>query len=356
MRSALIIGATGQDGRLLTQLLRQRGYGVRGWARSEPATATLCKCEQINLLDASTVADELRSLWPDEIYYLAAFHHSTEDRIKLSAVELLERSHEVHLIGLQNVLQAIKGRGAAARLFYAGSSHVFGAPKGEWQDEQTPFVPTSAYGVSKAAGVRCCQLYRKEGLFASAGILFNHESALRQPSFLSQKIVRGALRAQQDPAFKLVLGDLEAQTDWGYAPDYVEAMFRILQLPAASDFVVATGERHTVREFAEIAFAEVGLDWRQHVTTDSTLLKKPSQPLCGNTAKLRNLTRWAPSLSFADMVRTLVAQAQFSTNRAALPSTLSRYLAPSHSLRQQRGAPPQVQEAHVAPATGMSAA
>ena len=356
MRCALIIGASGQDGRLLTELLLQRGYEVRGWTRSEPVTASLCECEQINLLNSSTVEHEFRRLRPDEIYYLAAFHHSTEHRIKLSEAELLKRSLEVHLVGLQNVLETIKARGRRTRLFYAASSHVFGAPGRSEQDERTPILPASAYGNSKAAGLRCCQLYREEGLFAAAGILFNHESALRPPSFLSQKIVRGALQAQRDPAFKLVLGDLAARTDWGYAPDYVDAMHQILQLSEAGDFVVATGELHTVREFAEIAFAELGLDWRKHVRTDSLLLKKPSQPLCGNATKLRTLTRWAPSLSFPEMVRTLIAQAMRSSSRSASPSTSPQQLALSHSLRSKRDARRRVHEGDVLPATGMSAA
>ncbi len=156
-------------------------------------------------------------------------------------------------------------------------------------------------------------------------------------SIIAAIAVPGLLRARMTGNETSAIGSLKATTSGqvafsascgsnGYAPDYVEAMLRILQLPEAGDFVLATGERHTVREFAEIAFAEVGLDWRQHVTTNVTLLKKPSQPLCGNAAKLRALTGWAPSLSFAEMVRTLVAQAQLSASRAALPPTLSQYL------------------------------
>jgi len=357
MRSALIIGASGQDGRLLTDLLLRRGYRVRGWTRSSPPTATDCECETVDLLKARAVERELRRLQPDEIYYLAAFHHSTEDRIKLSETELLERSVEIHLLGLQNVLEAIKTTNGATRLFFAASSHVFGTPNVAMQDESTPLNPTSAYGISKTAGLRCCQLYRDEdGIFAAAGILFNHESALRPPSFLSQKIVRGALRAQRDPAFKLVLGDLAARTDWGYAPDYVEAMYRILQLPEAGDFVVATGEQHTVEEFAAIAFGEVGLDWRQHVTTDSSLLNKPALPLCGNAAKLRKMTGWAPTLSFHEIVRSLVAQAQTAFASSMAPS-LSQGLASSHSRRMKCELAAQlIEESQILPATGMSAA
>ncbi len=138
---------------------------------------------------------------------------------------------------------------------------------------------------------------KQKGIFAATGILFNHESSLRKPSFLSQKIVRGALRAQRDPGYRLVLGNLEASVDWGYAPDYVDAMFRILQLPEAGDFVVASGEMLTVREFAEAAFAALGLDWRRHVETDASLLNKVSHPLRGDSGKLRATTGWAPTVS-----------------------------------------------------------
>jgi len=311
VRSALIIGAGGQDGRLLARLLLDREYTVRGWIRRKPAVPAPCECALVDILDPVAVEVALRRLPPDEIYYLAAFHHATEDAIELSAAELLRCSFDVHVLGLLNVLQAMEECSPRTRLFYAASSHVFGTPKSEWQNEQTPLTPNSAYGISKAAGLQCCQLYRQQkGIFAATGILFNHESSWRKPSFLSQKIVQGALRALRDPASKLVLGDLEARVDWGYAPDYVEAMFRILQLPEASDFVVASGEMHTVREFAEIAFGALGLDWRQHVETDARLLNKTSHPLLGDSGKLRAATGWAPVVTFGEMVVRLVEEAE----------------------------------------------
>jgi GDPmannose 4,6-dehydratase len=224
VRNALIVGAGGQDGRLLTRHLLDREYAVRGWTRTKPASPLACDCAQIDLLDSTSVERELRNLQPKEIYYLAAFHHSTEDSVELSAAELTRRSFDVHVTGLRNVLEMIKAFLPRTRLFYAASSHVFGAAVSESQNEQTPFAPTSAYGISKAAGIECCRLFRNEGLFAATGILFNHESSLRKASFLSQKIVQGVLQARRDRAFKLILGDLEARVDWGYAPDYVDRM------------------------------------------------------------------------------------------------------------------------------------
>ena len=311
MRSALIIGAGGQDGRLLARLLDDRKYAVRGWVRPEPATSALCPCTKIDILESASVETELRKLSPDEIYYLAAFHHATEDIVEDSVTELLRRSFNVHVLGLINVLEAMEECCPHARLFYAASSHVFGRPVTEWQNEQTPFLPHSSYGISKAAGIQCCQLYREQrGIFAATGILFNHESSLRKPSFLSQKIVQGALRARDNPAYKLMLGDLEARVDWGYAPDYVDAMFRILQLPEASDFVIASSELHTVREFAEAAFTAVGLDWRQHVETNVRLLQRESQSLRGDSRKLTAATGWAPTIEFKEMVAKLVQEAE----------------------------------------------
>jgi GDPmannose 4,6-dehydratase len=311
VRSALIIGAGGQDGRLLARLLLDRGYAVRGWIRSEPAVPVPCECAFVDILEPALVEAELRKSSPDEIYYLAAFHHATEDVIALSAAELLRRSFDVHVLGLLNVLQAMEECCPRTRLFYAASSHVFGIPESEWQNEETPLHPNSAYGISKAAGLQCCQLYcREKGIFAATGILFNHESSLRKPSFLSQKIVRGVWRAQRDPAFKLLLGDIEARVDWGYARDYVDAMFRILQLPEASNFIVASGELHTVREFAQAAFAVLGLDWRRHVETDARLLNKVSHPLRGDSTKLRRATGWSPSVTFAELVARLVYEAE----------------------------------------------
>ncbi|MEY2537213.1 MAG: GDPmannose 4,6-dehydratase [Verrucomicrobiota bacterium] len=311
MRSALIIGAGGQDGRLLTSLLLDREYSVRGWVRKELDTPALCECMPVDLLTPTSVENEVARLQPDEIYYLAAFHHATEEAVEESAPAMLQRSFAVHVFGLVNVLEAIKTHCRRARLFYAASSHVFGKPTTEWQDEGTLFMPQSAYGISKAAGIQCCQLYRQqEEVFAATGILFNHESALRKQTFLSQKIVQGALRACREPNYKLKLGDLDTRIDWGYAPDYVDAMYRILQLPAASDFVVASGEMHSVREFVEIAFGALDLDWRRCVEIDTSLLQRTSYPLRGNAGKLRAATGWNPTTTFTKLVTRLVHDAE----------------------------------------------
>jgi GDPmannose 4,6-dehydratase len=313
MRSALIIGAGGQDGRLLAPFLSDRGYAVRGWVRQEPGTPLSCEYAAIDISHAESIVRELRAHQPNEIYYLAAFHHSTEALIEVDTAELLRRSFDVHVMGLLNVLQAMTGCCSHARLFYAASSHVFGICAEERKDESSPLRPSSAYAISKTAGLRCCQLFRQqERIFAAIGILFNHESSLRKSSFVSQKIVRGALRARRDRAFQLTLGDIDARVDWGYAPDYVDAMFRILQFPEPDDFVVASGELHSVREFTALVFEEVGLDWRDHVKTDAQLLKRTSYPFRGDSAKLRAATGWSPSVSFRELVTNLVQETEKS--------------------------------------------
>ncbi len=318
MRRALIVGVGGQDGRLLAQHLLDLGYAVQGWTRTKPATPVSCECTQIDLLNHDSVQDELRKAQPEEVYYLAAFHHSTEDSVELSPTDLRQRSFDVHVSGLRNVLQTLEKFLPRTRLFYAASSHVFGEGLDGLQDEETLFTPVSPYGISKAAGVECCRFFREKGVFAATGILFNHESSLRKASFLSQKVVRGVLQAKRDPAFKLVLGDLDACVDWGYAPDYVDAMFRILQLPNANDFVVATGELHSVREFAQMAFAAVGLDWSQHVETNARLLKRNSSRLCGDASKLRAATGWSPTVTFAQMVERLMGEAETNTKSSTV--------------------------------------
>ena len=214
---------------------------------------------------------------------------------------------DVHVTGLLHFLQAIKERSSQCRLFYAASSLIFGDAPGEAQDEQTPLNPTCVYGITKATGVQCCRLFRAtHGVFSSVGILYNHESALRRETFVSQKIVQGAWRIQRGQETKLVLGDLSAEVDWGYAPDFTEAMTKILALDAPDDFVIATGELHSIREFVTIAFGCLGLDWRKHVEEDPALLGRKRSTRRGNPAKLQALCGWRPSVSFEEMIHLLI--------------------------------------------------
>lgn len=299
MKRALVVGSAGQDGRLLSGLLTGRGYEVHGLARTTTAGS-------VSLEDAEEVQQLVGMLQPDEIYYLAAFHHSSEDP-SLDPLELFRKSHAVHVAGLLHVLEAVRKRAPRARLFYAASALIFGEAAETPQTESTPFSPICAYGITKTAGVHLCRLYRRRHqLHASVGILYNHESPLRAEKFVSKKIVSAACMIKRGMRDKLVLGDLSAELDMGYAPDFVDAMHRIVGLEAPDDFIVATGKAHSIREFVEIAFTHLGLDWREYVEENRGVITRPAWRRVGDPSKLAHATGWRPVTPFPEMVRALV--------------------------------------------------
>jgi GDPmannose 4,6-dehydratase len=301
MKHAIVVGSEGQDGRLISDLLRKSGCEVLGIGRRGA----------VDILDPAAVSDAVGKFQPQEIYYLAAVHHASQDHSDSKPGALLRDSFRVNVDGLLNFLDAARSHTPKARLFYAASSHVFGLPVRSPQDEITPLNPACAYGITKVAGIQCCRFYReKHGVFAACGILYNHESIYRRPEFVTRKIVSSAARIQHGKEDKLILGDLSAKVDWGYAPDYVDAVRRILQLPEPQDFVVATGIEHSVQEFVEIAFSSLGLDWRKYVTEQRSIALQRREGLVGDSSKLRRLTGWTPTLDFERMVRLLAAQAE----------------------------------------------
>lgn len=296
MTGAVIVGAYGQDGRLLGELLERAGQPLVRLGRGD-----------VDLLDRTQIEALVRRHQPREIYYLAAHHHAAEDPLGDDDAVLFRTSLEVNVTGLVHFLEAIRSCAPHTRLVYAASSHIFGRSELPMQNEQTPFQPICIYGITKTAGVHCCRYYRQtHGLFAASGILYNHESPYRSPAFVSQKIIRGALAIAAGEQDHLVLGDLTARIDWGYAPDFVDALRRILALPAADDIIVATGESHSVQEFVEIAFAATGLDWRRHVRENAGQLTKQRRTLTGDASRLRAATGWQPSVSFPQMVQLLL--------------------------------------------------
>ena len=202
----------------------------------------------------------------------------------------------------------MRAKAPGARLLYAASSHVFGDALVSPQNERTPLQPRCVYGITKVSGIHACRFYRRtHGVKASVGILYNHESPRRRPDFFSQKIVRAAVAIQRKQQSKLIVGNLAARVDWGYAPDYVNAMIRILELPEPTDFVVATGQLHTVEDFIEIAFRTMGLDWQDHVEESAGLIAKAhAMALTGDASALRSATTWKPSVNFEEMVALLV--------------------------------------------------
>lgn len=300
----LIVGSAGQDGSLLRDSARQRGDSVVGITRD--GIDLDGQQRPFDIRNPGEVRDLMARLQPREVYYLAARHQSSEDASPQDGA-LFDESLQVNVSGLVAFLDAIRTVSASSRLFYASSSHVFGAGGPPLRDESTPLNPDSIYGISKSAGQLACRHYRKtHNVFAAVGILFTHESPRRRNGFVSRKIVHGAVSIKRGRARKVVLGDLEASVDWGYAPDFVAAMLKIMALDAPDEFVVATGERHTVGEFAQAAFAALDLDYREHVEQSPGMLRRRAAAFAGNPAKLARATGWRPSLDFKDMVEVLV--------------------------------------------------
>ena len=310
MTRVIIVGANGQDGRILFERCSQGGptLGLDVGSVTRHSLDDIVSPEPVDLQNAERVSGLIERLVPDAIYYLAAHHHSAEE--SPDAVSELHRCNDVHVVGLIHVLEAIRKHAPRCRLFYAGSSQMFGEAWQTPQNETTPFAPRNPYAITKVAGAHLCALYREvHAVHASVGILYNHESPLRGPRFVTQRIARGAWAGRRDPTFKLRLGSLSAVVDWGYAPDYVDAMRRIVSQPEPDDYVVATGEPHTVREFVELAYGELGLDWRAHVEEDPTLVRTTTATLVGDATKLRERTAWKPTVTFENMVRILVRAA-----------------------------------------------
>lgn len=293
---SLIVGIGGQDGRYLTQLLQARGSRVVGLDRAA-----------VDVRDRSGVARLLAELEPAEVYYLAGVFGSSEAPAG-DAYADFRRCSEVHVDGWLNFLDAAHAGNRGIRLFYASSSRVFGSPAASPQDELTPHAPRCMYGITKSAGMQLGKWYRSRGVHCSSGILYNHESPLRPPSFVSRKIVAAAVDIKLGTKQTLTVGNLSAAVDWGSAQDCVDAMARILALEQADDFVIATGELHTVQQLAEAAFAAVGLPWQPHVVEDRSLLNTApaGPPLVGDSTRLRDATGWQPRISFHDMIREMV--------------------------------------------------
>ena len=257
---ALVVGCEGQDGRHLAQQLADDGVAVFGISQSGLHQPDGSVQGVVAIDDMAAVAKTIHEFNPDRIFYLAAYHHSSQEK-EAKNPAIIRDSFAVNTFGLLNVLEAARCHVPEARLFYAASSRVFGIPDRSPQDESTPWAPICPYGISKAAGMGLCRMYRRDhGLFCAAGILYNHESPLRSPKFVSRKIVRSAVAIERGYREPLVLDNLDHQVDWGYAPEYTDAMRRILDLDEPNDFVVASGRLHSIGDFVETVFGYMGLE------------------------------------------------------------------------------------------------
>ncbi|MFH1000769.1 MAG: GDP-mannose 4,6-dehydratase [Bacteroidota bacterium] len=306
MKRAVIVGVQGQDGQLLYNFLLKKRYSVLGIDKNIIRSSLEASFKQVDILKFTEVSHLIEEFQPKEVYYLAAFHHSSED-LPIENVELLRRSYEVHVCGLANFLEAIKYSCFKTRIFYAASSHIFGETEKAIQDENTPINPSCIYGITKAAGLALCRFYRfRYGIFAAVGILYNHESAFRPEHFVSKKIIKGAINIKRGNQKELVLGDLRAVIDWGYAPDYVRAMHLILKHKVPDDFIVATGKRHTVLDFVKVAFGYLKLDWKLYVKENRRIVCKQSFRRVGNPTYLTINTGWKPSVDFKEMIKLLL--------------------------------------------------
>lgn len=313
-RVALISGITGQDGSYLADLLVEQGYEVHGLIRrvSTSGTARLAhllgpdppqiQLHYAELTEAARLAQVIEQVRPDELYHLAA-----QSEAGLS-FELPAYTAEITGLGTLRILEAVRASRLPVKVFHAASSEMYGVAREIPQNEATPFYPRSPYGVAKVFAYWTVVNYREAyGMFVCNGILFNHESPRRGENFVTRKITRGVARIAAGLQPKITLGDLTSERDWGYAPDYVRAMWLMLQQNAPDDYVVATGETHSVEEFVAAAFAEAGLDWRGYVEVDARYFRPvQSENLRGDAARARARLGWAPATTFQDLVRTMV--------------------------------------------------
>ena len=310
VKRALVTGITGQDGSYLAEFLLQKDYMVFGMVRRS-STDNLARIEHLlgsitlwsgDLLDQPSLISLLREVQPDEVYNLAA-----QSFVPASWEQPIATTQYTAL-GVARLLEAIRLECPHARFYQASSSEMFGKALEVPQNERTPLYPRSPYGVAKTYGHWVTVNYRESHhLFACSGILFNHESPRRGKEFVSRKVTDAVARIARGLATELRLGNLEARRDWGYAGDYVEAMWLMLQQDSPDDYVIATGETHSVRELVEIAFAAADLDWTRHVKIDQKLLRPAEVELLqGDSTKARKQLGWKPAVSFRDLIDMMV--------------------------------------------------
>ncbi|MBR0198118.1 MAG: GDP-mannose 4,6-dehydratase [Kiritimatiellae bacterium] len=321
MKKALITGITGQDGSYLAELLLSKGYEVHGLIRRASTFNTgridhLYQDPHVNgrtlflhygdLGDGPNLVRLVYEIEPDEVYNLAAQSHV---RVSFDSPEF---TGDVDALGAMRLLEAIRltGRAGKTRFYQASTSELFGLVQEVPQKETTPFYPRSPYAVAKLYAYWACRNYREAyGIFASNGILFNHESPRRGETFVTRKITRAVGRIKVGLQSKLYMGNIDALRDWGYAADYVEGMWRILQHDKPEDFVLATGEMHSVKEFLEVAFGEVGLDWKDYVEYDARYIRPTEvDQLLGDATKAKELLGWEPRVKFRDLVKLMVKE------------------------------------------------
>jgi GDPmannose 4,6-dehydratase len=309
MKRALVTGITGQDGSYLAEFLLAKGYEVYGLVRRSSSFNTgridhiidKIKFFYSDLTDGSSLSRIVGEVKPDEVYNLGAQSH-----VRVS-FDVPEYTADVDAIGTLRLLEAIKAQCPTAKFYQASSSELYGKVREIPQNENTPFYPRSPYGVAKQFAYWTTVNYREMGMFACNGILFNHESPRRGGTFVSRKVTQAAANIALGQQHELYLGNLDAKRDWGYAKEYVEAMWLMLQQDTPNDFVIATGETHTIRELLDVAFGFVGLDWHKYVKIDPKYFRPTEVDILqGDASKAKYLLGWEPKTKFKELIELMV--------------------------------------------------
>lgn len=309
-RRAIIVGCNGQDGRILWDQLAERNFSLVGIGRNLVRSHDADWNYPVDVENAQEVHRLVGEFQPEQVYYLAAYHHSSQD-IPPASTEIWQRSWQLHIQGLINFFEAIKECHPATRMFYASSSRIFGIPVSSPQTEDTPFRPICLYGISKATGMMLGEFYRQtHKLKVSNGILYNHESVLRGRQFVSQRIAYGLASVKAGRCDHLEIGDLNARVDWGYAPDYTEAMQLILEHDVPGEYIISSGTTHSIGDLVDAMARPLQLDWHSVVVENPAILRRDSLPVWGNSSRLRKATGWQPRTTFSEMSRILVLAAQ----------------------------------------------
>ncbi len=301
MKKALITGIAGQDGRYLADFLLEKGYQVFGIENRKSEVNKKVKIISCDITNPQSVLNAISEISPEEIYHLAA-----QSSVANSFIEP-NKTFEINLMGTLNILEAIKKVVPNCRFYFAASSEMFGKTEETPQSEKTRFHPRSPYGISKVAGYYLTQNYREQGLFAVSGILFNHESPKRGENFVTKKITKTLAKIKLGLANELTLGNLNIERDWGFAGDYVQAMWLMLQQDIPEDFVISTGETHSLKEFLEIAAGYLGLEWKKFVKIDKTFYR-PCEiyTVRGDSNKAKQKLNWEPKTSFKELIKLMV--------------------------------------------------
>lgn len=301
MRKALIIGSEGQDGRLLNLLLTTKGYEVWGIGRQISHSTNYLSFD-LATDNFSIIEDLIVKQKPNEIYYVAAFHQSSQEDNNARNFDFIERSINVNQTGFMRIMEICRKHHPEVKIMYTSSSLIFSGAKKQIQNEDTPHESRCIYSVSKCAAMEAAKFYRANyNLFVSIGIMYNHESVFRKDYFLSKKIINETKKLVENKVTSITIGDLSAITDWGYAPDYVEAMWHILQLNKSDEYIISSGKGHKVGDWFEVLFKYLNKDWKQFVKEDPSFIIRKKPVLIGDNSKLL-ATGWKPKVNFEEMV------------------------------------------------------